>query len=49
MSVSLCCQAEEIFMDHLVSVLDSLINQLNADTRGMEYLEGASNVQKMII
>lgn len=28
---------------------DSLINQLNGDARGMEYLEGTSNVQKMII
>jgi butyryl-CoA dehydrogenase len=26
-----------------------LINQLSADARGMEYLEGTSNVQKMII
>ena len=28
---------------------NSLINQLAADARGMEYLEGTSNVQKMII
>ncbi|RLB15595.1 MAG: acyl-CoA dehydrogenase [Deltaproteobacteria bacterium] len=28
---------------------NSLINQLNGDARGMEYLEGTSNVQKMII
>jgi len=28
---------------------NDLINQLNADARGMEYLEGTSNVQKMII
>jgi len=28
---------------------NALINQLNADARGMEYLEGTSNVQKMII
>jgi len=25
------------------------INQLSADARGMEYLEGTSNVQKMLI
>jgi alkylation response protein AidB-like acyl-CoA dehydrogenase len=28
---------------------NDLINQLGADARGMEYLEGTSNVQKMII
>lgn len=28
---------------------NELINQLSADARGMEYLEGTSNVQKMII
>ena len=28
---------------------NDLINQLSADARGMEYLEGTSNVQKMII
>jgi alkylation response protein AidB-like acyl-CoA dehydrogenase len=28
---------------------NDLINQLAADARGMEYLEGTSNVQKMII
>lgn len=28
---------------------NALINQLNGDARGMEYLEGTSNVQKMII
>jgi len=28
---------------------NALINQLSADARGMEYLEGTSNVQKMII
>lgn len=28
---------------------DDLVNQLSADARGMEYLEGTSNIQKMII
>jgi alkylation response protein AidB-like acyl-CoA dehydrogenase len=28
---------------------NNIINQLSADARGMEYLEGTSNVQKMII
>ena len=28
---------------------NELINQLSADARGMEYLEGTSNIQKMII
>jgi alkylation response protein AidB-like acyl-CoA dehydrogenase len=28
---------------------NALISQLAADARGMEYLEGTSNVQKMII
>lgn len=28
---------------------NDLINQLSADARGMEYLEGTSNIQKMII
>ena len=28
---------------------NDLINQLAADARGMEYLEGTSNIQKMII
>ena len=28
---------------------NDVINQLSADARGMEYLEGTSNVQKMII
>ncbi|MBM4305967.1 MAG: acyl-CoA dehydrogenase [Deltaproteobacteria bacterium] len=28
---------------------DNLVNQLSADARGMEYLEGTSNIQKMII
>lgn len=28
---------------------NDLINQLSADARGMEYLEGTSNVQKMIV
>jgi alkylation response protein AidB-like acyl-CoA dehydrogenase len=28
---------------------NDLINQLSADARGMAYLEGTSNVQKMII
>jgi alkylation response protein AidB-like acyl-CoA dehydrogenase len=28
---------------------DDLVNKLSADARGMEYLEGTSNVQKMII
>ncbi|MEW5723979.1 MAG: acyl-CoA dehydrogenase family protein [Thermodesulfobacteriota bacterium] len=28
---------------------NDLVNQLAADARGMEYLEGTSNVQKMII
>jgi alkylation response protein AidB-like acyl-CoA dehydrogenase len=28
---------------------DTLINQLNADARGMEYLVGTSNIHKMII
>jgi len=28
---------------------NDLVNQLSADARGMEYLEGTSNVQKMII
>ena len=28
---------------------NELINQLGADARGMEYLEGTSNIQKMII
>ena len=49
MSASVCCKTVEVFMDNLVSVPESLINQLNADARGMEYLEGTSNVQKMII
>ncbi len=26
-----------------------LVNQLGADARGMEYVEGTSNIQKMII
>jgi alkylation response protein AidB-like acyl-CoA dehydrogenase len=28
---------------------NNLVNQLSADARGMEYLEGTSNIQKMII
>jgi alkylation response protein AidB-like acyl-CoA dehydrogenase len=28
---------------------NDLVNQLSADARGMEYLEGTSNIQKMII
>ena len=28
---------------------NDLINQLSADARGMEYMEGTSNIQKMII
>ncbi len=28
---------------------NELINQLGSDARGMEYLEGTSNIQKMII
>ena len=28
---------------------NELINKLSADARGMEYLEGTTNIQKMII
>jgi alkylation response protein AidB-like acyl-CoA dehydrogenase len=28
---------------------NDLANQLSADARGMEYVEGTSNIQKMII
>jgi alkylation response protein AidB-like acyl-CoA dehydrogenase len=39
----------QIFMGGRGYFKNELINRLSADARGMEYLEGTSNIQKMII
>ena len=48
MVMDVACKAQ-ILMGGRGYFKDDLVNQLSSDARGMEYLEGTSNIQKMII